>query len=75
MKTSALQRKKNSCSYEPLPTRLPYAQAIEDLQHCLSGGYSKVKETYLVYHLIAIPCALILGCAVWFGNRIMPKVK
>lgn len=75
MKTSAIQRKKNSCSYEPLPTRLLYAQTTEDLQHCLSGGYSKVKETYLVYHLIAIPCALILGCAVWLGNRIMPRDK
>ena len=75
MKTSALQRKKNRCSSEPLSARLLYAQAIEDLHHCLSGGYSKVKETYLVYHLIAIPCALILGCAVWLGNRIMPRVK
>ena len=75
MKTSALQRKKNNCSYGPLPARQLYAQAIADLQHCLSGGYSKVKETYLVYHLIAIPCALILGCAVWLGNRIMPRVR
>lgn len=75
MKTRALQRKKHSCSYGPLPAQLLYAQAIADLQHCLSGGDSKVKETYLVYHLIAIPCALILGCAVWFGNRIMPSVK
>ncbi|WHZ27557.1 MAG: hypothetical protein OJF51_002354 [Nitrospira sp.] len=68
MRTSVLHCKKKSI-------RLLYAQAIADLQHRLSGGYSQVREAYLLYHLIAIPCALILDCAVWLGNRIMPRIK
>lgn len=64
MKTGALQLKKNRCSSEPLPARLLYAQAIEDLQHCLSDGYSKVKETYwcITLSLSPVGSSLVVLC-------------
>ena len=75
MKTSALHRKKNSHSYGPLPST-----SVIGSSNCGSATLSnwrsfESEEAYLLYHLIAIPCALIIRCAVSLGDRILPRAK
>jgi len=78
MMTSALQRQKkrtyNSRSYG-LPTMAAICpserkSAIRSIEPSFKSG-----QVDSLYHLIAIPCALFIGCAVRLGNRIMPRAK
>ena len=78
MMTSALQRQKKR-AYNSRSYGRPTIAAIRssDCKPAIRsiGPSFKSGRADSLYHLIAIPCALIIGCAVWLGNRIMPSAK
>lgn len=77
MMISALERQKkhtkNSLSYGLLTTTAPLCFSHCECAIGSIGRHSQLCRRTCWDHLIAIPCALIICCAVCVGNLLMPR--